>query len=205
MEGTYILKYATANDAFTYYGNGCPNLWDDSKPGHGGSDVSCSTRIVQTSDSENQKNGTYYTFNSLAAGSGGTTLSVDNTNAPDSFCPLGWQAPYSGSGGDYYDKSRSWNYLLIQYGYNEKTTEQRINTFQSFPLSGVPAGLMQMGVGRLFYQSKGRYYWSSTASASDGAYYITANSFSATGKTAASAVRCGINPTSSTARWQVYM
>ena len=102
------------NNDHTYYGNGCPNGWDSSvgPPTYGGSTTACSIRIVQTADGEDQSIGTYYHFNAAASGSGGTTIIADNSIVPDSFCPLGWQLPYGGTGGDYYDKSKSWKYLL---------------------------------------------------------------------------------------------
>ena len=149
VEGTNILKYATANDSFTYYGNGCPNTWDDSKPGHGGSSEACSTRIVSTFDGENQKNGTYFTFNAAASGSGGTSLATNNANSPDTFCPLGWQMPYGGTGGDYYNKSRSWKYLLSIYNITIGADLGGGPAVMSYPFDIIPSGALNIANGYL--------------------------------------------------------
>ena len=190
VEGTNILKYATANDSFTYYGNGCPNTWDDSKPGHGGSSEACSTRIVSTFDGENQKNGTYFTFNAAASGSGGTSLATNNANSPDTFCPLGWQMPYGGTGGDYYDKSKSMNFLFDSYNLDSHTVSDRVNMLRSYPIVISPSGVMNFGVGRLFYQGVGNYYWTATNATDTSAYWFVSARVEATGKTTATPIRC---------------
>ena len=113
----------------TYYGNGCgPDI---------GSTTPCSTRIVQTNDGENQKNGTYYHFQAATVGTGGTIAS-ENANSPDTFCPLGWQLPYSGTGGDYYDISRSIKVLLDTYQIDDNITG--VHILRSYPFSIVYSG-----------------------------------------------------------------
>ena len=120
----------------TYEGNGCPTT----------STTPCSDHIVSTYDNENQKNGTYYTFQASTSGSG-AGLSAKNTNAPDTFCPLGWQMPYSGTGGDYYDQSKSWKYLFDTYGF--PVSAEGSNQIKSYPLSYIPSGWFLFSNGQL--------------------------------------------------------
>ena len=144
----------------SYYGNGCPNDWGDG--GKGGSITPCSTRILQTYDNESQKNGTFYVFQSATSGTGGA-MSTNNTNSPDTFCPLGWQLPYSGKGGDYYDKSKSWWYLYNQYSITfNQGTRASYEQVSSYPLSYILPGFFHWNMGRLYVQGKNGYYWSST-------------------------------------------
>ena len=126
---------------FTYYGNGCEKTWGD-----GGSDIPCSTRIVTTSDNEDQKNGTYYHFQAATSGTG-SSITTENTLVPDSFCPLGWQLPYGGTGGDYYDKSRSWKYLAGKYNLLYSTD------VKVYPFSFVLGGSFFQNSGLLFNQN----------------------------------------------------
>ena len=145
-----LIQFVDSNRAnnHTYYGLGCPNGWGTD--GKGGSDIPCTTRIVQTKDEENQKNGTYYS--NLAAVSGSARYeSKDNTIAPDTFCPLGWQLPYGGTGGDYYDQSRSWKELLTIY--NLISDQSSSTKFHSYPTSYVESGVFGWFSGRLYYQN----------------------------------------------------
>ena len=162
MEGTNI-NYPDTNLAHdhTYYGNGCPNVWDGSKPdeGYGDSDKACETRVQKTNDDEDLEIGTYYNLQAASSGSG-APITTENANIPDSFCPLGWQLPYGGTGGDYYDKSKSWIYLLSAYNFTGSKAGS--NGFRSYPLSHLYTGLYVMAVGRLFNQLIYGYYWTST-------------------------------------------
>ena len=153
MAGTDVYQYKDATNvttAKTYYGNGCPNATEEE-----GSRISCSNRTVQTFDEETQKIGTYYNF-SAASSESGTSSPNDETNAPDTFCPLGWQLPYSGTGGDYYDKSRSWNYLFGLYNYSDG------RVLQLYPLSYVRSGTYYWGSGILYGQGVAAQLWSLT-------------------------------------------
>ncbi|MBR2600775.1 hypothetical protein IKE07_01380 [Candidatus Saccharibacteria bacterium] len=146
----------------SYYGNGCPN----------NSSTPCNTRIVQTADNEDQKNGTYYHFQAATSGAGGA-IETDNVNAPDTFCPLGWQMSYSGTGGDYYDKSRSWNYLFNKYSIiNDKTSATKV---KSYPFSYVYSGGFHWGTGLLFNQDVYGHYWSLTVNHNINSYYMLAS------------------------------
>ena len=180
----------------TYYGRGCSNGWGTD--GEGGSVTPCSDsdaggRIVKTADNEDLKNGTYYTFQ---AGTSGTGRSVEtpNANSSDTFCPLGWQLPYSGTGGDYYDKSKSWKYLLATYNYAE-VTQANSNKIKSYPISVIPSGYFDWVTGRLYYQTTHNMSWSSTISNSTGAYRFVvwkdgANPVDTTNMARGATVRC---------------
>ena len=111
----------------TYYGNG---------EGDDGS-IAGPTRIpVPNYDNESQKNGTIYNYQAATSGYG-AAMTTDNISASDTFCPLGWQMPYSGTGGDY-DKSKSWKYLYNLYGIiNNQAGYEAI---LSYPFSEVLSG-----------------------------------------------------------------
>ena len=162
-----LTVYADSNVSHdhTYIGNGCS--------GGDGSITPCETRIVQTADNENQKNGTYYNFQAATDGSGGA-ITTDNTNSSDTFCPLGWQLPYGGTGGAYYDKSRSWNKLFTDYSIAfDDGTAAGATKIKSYPFSYVYSGYYFWGTGRLYYQGNSGHYWSSTVVSSTSAYYLS--------------------------------
>ena len=159
----------------TYYGRGCKNGWGTD--GDGGSKTPCPDsdaggRYVKTADNETQKNGTYYHFQAASTGAGGA-IAADNINSSDTFCPLGWQLPYSGTGEDYYNKSRSWNYLFATYSvaFDAGTTADATK-IKSYPFSYVYSGNYYWGTGRLYRQSGVGLYWSSTVVSSPDAYYL---------------------------------
>ena len=158
---------SNVNNDHTYYGNGCKR--SEYPSGGNGSTISCSTDLSQTIDNETQNAGTYSNFQASTAGSGGKNLGTDNANAPDTFCPLGWQLPYSGTGGDYYDQSKSWQYLFNQYGLIDDVPGR--NAAMSYPLSLLRGGLFSWYDGKLYNldgegdfqsittKSETRYYW----------------------------------------------
>ena len=145
----------------TYYGNGCSV--EDYPQGELGSKTPCSTRIVRSIDNEDQKNGTYYHFQAATSGSG-AAITAENTNSPDTFCPLGWQLPYSGTGGDYYNKSRSWTFLFNSYGIQNNTAGG--TAINSYPLSYILSGRTDWDTSRLYIQTKNAEMWSSTVGGS---------------------------------------
>ena len=176
VAGTDVSVYrdGNINHDHTYFGNSCSIAergGADSE--HKMSQTSCSTRIISTtqSGSDPQYIGVYYNYFAATTGSGGTTLSTDNTNAPDSFCPLGWQLPYSGTGGDYYDKSKSWNYLNSAY----PSTHRRKN----YPISLIFSGHFNWDNGSagtgLFWLEVNGYIWSSTIYSVNQAYWADIN------------------------------
>ena len=195
----------------TYYGRGCKRDWGTS--GESGSQTPCTDsdaggRYVETADSETQKNGTYYNFQAATVGSGGVITSGDS---PNTVCPLGWQLPYSGTDGDYYDKSKSWNYLFATYGiaFNDGTAVASTKV-RSYPFSYVYSGDFNWYKARLYYQSLRGLHWSSTiVSGEYGGYnlitqYSVVKVIGTYGKSDGLAVRCVkfLAFPSSTARWQ---
>ena len=98
-------------------------------------------------------------------------MSTANSNSPDTFCPAGWQLPYSGTAGDYYDASKSWSYLFTQYGYGDN--QDGATGIKSYPLDYVYSGLYNWRTGRLYDQSNYAYLWSSTIVNSTSAYRLT--------------------------------
>ncbi len=188
----------------TYIGNGCS--------GGDGSITPCETRIVKTADDETQKNGTYYHYQASTSGSGGS-ISTDKTDVPDTFCPLGWQLPYSGTAGDYDDKSKSWNHLFKTYSLHiaDGTTTDATKV-KSYPFSYVYSGNYYWGTGRLYRQSNSGFYWSSTVVSSTNAYFLDTWSSAVrpadtANKVGGYAVRCAnyFSIPSSTARWREQM
>ena len=154
----------------TFIGNGCPNEWVNDPPTYGGSGTSCTTKIVKDGNDEDQSIGVLYTFQAATSGSGGT-IKTDNEVSPDTFCPLGWQVPYGGTGGDYYDKSKSWYYLLTEYSipFNDgnASSAQKV---KSYPFSYISSGHFNLTNGYLYNQSISGLYFSTTASGDYDAY-----------------------------------
>ena len=164
VEGTDMLQYKDGDQKHdhTFFGNGCPNAWENVPPAYGGSSISCTTNIVKDNDNIDQSIGVLYTFQAATSGSGGA-ISTDNTNAPDTFCPLGWQLPYSGTSGDYYNKSRSWSYLFDFYDilYNDGNASS-VQKIKSYPFSYIYSGHLNLTNGYLYNQSLSGLYLSST-------------------------------------------
>ena len=196
-----VYKDTNVSHDHTYIGNGCP--------GGDGSITPCETRIVKTADNENQRNGTYYNFQAATVGAGGA-ITTDNTDSSDTFCPLGWQLPYSGTGGDYYNKSRSWNKLFTEYniafGDGTATDATKI---KSYPFSYVYSGRYYWVTGRLYNQSGNGYYLSSAVVSSTNAYGLNTWSLivrpaNRDNKANGFALRCVdcFSIHSSTARWK---
>ena len=189
----------------SYYGNACPNHWDASAPYSGGSPIACSSRINDTFDDETQEIGTYY--NNRAATTGYTDSEELYKISRDTFCPLGWQLPYSGTGGDYYDKSKSWKYLLDAYSYgNNLTGAQKI---RSYPLSYIMTGWYYWHTGALYGSGDGGYFLSITSERIPDYYSfrIYADSYSynlSTYRSYGYILRCvsQFDILSSTARWK---
>ena len=136
-------------------------------PDNGGSRTSCASRIVKTYDGENQKIGTYYNFQAATSGTG-ASITAQNTNSPDTFCPLGWQLPYSGTGGDYYDKSKSWKYL-IETTYHKQIAVRGVIVTE-YPFSYITSGSYTFQRGLLFFMGVLAYY-SSLTNASNSEFY----------------------------------
>ena len=142
----------------TYYGNGCAT------EGTTGSTTACSSKEVATYDGETQEIGVYYTF-PASAGNINTTSATSGTVTPDTFCPLGWQLPYGGTGGDYYDISKSWKYL-VETTYRYLTNASPL--VRSYPISLILSGSYRMSStsSSLFYMSRDAHYRSGTFNSS---------------------------------------
>ncbi len=159
---------------------GCPNAWGTVE--QGGSDVPCVDigQIYKDGNNEDQKNGTYYHFQAASVGTG-STITTDNANVPDTFCPLGWQLPYGGIDGEYYSQSKSWKYLLDRY--NIVKGEVYWNGLANYPFSYVVTGQIHFGSGRLSNSNKNAatsqqgnmVHWTSTAHSTNNQYvtYVT--------------------------------
>ena len=151
----------------SYFGNGC--LKSDIESGSIASKLSCSTRYMPDRyNTETQNIGVFYNFQAATSGTGGG-ITTDNTNSPDTFCPLGWQLPYGGTGGDYYDKSRSWKYVFDKYGYeNDVLSDPNIN---QYPFDIIKSGHYGWHTG-LFYPMDSGLYYSSTILQNNKSYWI---------------------------------
>ena len=177
MEGTNIsFPNEQVNSVFTFYGNGCAI--------GAGSKVACSTRLVSTYDGETQENGTLYSTVSAYTGYSTPGTTADNSLSLDSFCPLGWQLPYSGTGGDYYDKSKSWKYLF-ETAYSLSSDVAGSQSIRSYPLSYVPSGGYELRQGVSYAQGGSTILWSLARkdgarsyrlNAGSSAYYLEFNS-----------------------------
>ena len=172
VEGTDVATGYVDGNRFhdhSYYGNGCPGTWVNDPPYYGGSPTACSTRIVKTYDNEDLSIGTYYHYEAATVGTG-AALVTDNTDVPDTFCPLGWQMPYGGTGGDYYNKSRSWRYLMSKYNYGDNSTGS--NKSRSYPVSRILDGTYFWGSGALMQQDTASHLWSLTVQSDIKAYRL---------------------------------
>ena len=193
MEGTDVETGNIDNNKdhdHTYFGNGCPGLSTD-----GGSRLSCDTRIV-TTDNEDQLIGVYYNFQAATSGTGGA-IKTDNTITPDTFCPLGWQMPYGGTGGNYYDKSKSWRYLLTQYNIDHDDGDGTSSLkMKKYPITNARSGDYLWSNGRLYRKGQVARLWSSTLTNDENtAYWLNDWSgglalYSAQYKQEGSAIRC---------------
>ena len=166
----------TLTNDHTYYGRGCKNDWGTS--GEGGSQTPCADsdaggRYVTTADGETQKNGTYYNFQAATVGAGGA-MATDKTDSSYTFCPLGWQLPYSGTGGDYDDKSKTWNHLFKSYSLNiGDGTATDSTKAKSYPFSYINNGFYHWRLGRLYHLRSNGYYSSSTVYNIDSVYRLS--------------------------------
>ena len=192
MEGTDInTGYADGdvNHDHTFYGNGCSNPFDTTKPdeGYGGATKACDSRTITTTDNETQSEGTNYSFQAITAGSGGSGVTTTNLVIPDSFCPLGWQVPYGGTGGDYYDQSKSVRYLFTVYS----TYNGNFDNVSRYPMSLVKSGDYRFQLARYFEKSRIMHEWTNTNSGINTGFriYNTTAQYS-DGKSLGLTVRC---------------
>ncbi len=154
VEGTTVdtlLYDENKNHDHTYYGNACET--------NDGSKKSCSTRITTDGDNNDQKTGVYYNFQAVTVGTG-AAIETRNDNSSDTFCPLGWQVPYGGTGGDYYDKSKSWKYFYDSY--NLQSASSASVALRKYPFSSILAGFYRGYTGMLYAMGVYTGYYSCT-------------------------------------------
>jgi len=98
--------------------------------------------------------GGYYTFYTATAGTGGTSLATDGTNAPSSICPKGWRLPTGGSTGEF------------RTLYNNYNSASQMMGEPNFTLSG------RVSNGSVGTQGGRGYFWSSTVVDANYAYSL---------------------------------
>ena len=181
-----LREYADpiATHEITYKGNSCPGSWGTG--GDGGSITPCANGTIDnTSDNELLSVGTLYNYSAATSGTG-ATITTNNTNIPDSFCPLGWQLPYGGTGGDYYNQSKSYKYMFQVYNVTSG------ESLRKYPISFVRAGFFMLWTGRLYSFQQRIDAWTATnANGSSYAYELrTIDSGQQDTKSMAMSVRC---------------
>ena len=170
VTGTDLKPYLDADyrNDHSYFGNGC--MLSETEGGAYSSPTACATKLrPNRENTEQQFIGTYYNYQGATSGSG-ATAKTDNTIVPDSFCPLGWQMPYDGTGGDYYNASKSWKNVFGTYGYeNNVNSNPNIN---QYPFDIITAGHFGWHTGSFFVMDDSGLYYSSTVKQNDKAYWI---------------------------------
>ena len=113
--------------------------------------------------------GNLYTWHTTTAGTGTYNMNTDGTNATSSICPRGWRLPQNDGNNSYQ------NLLFTSYGL--KNDSNSSTKMRSSPLDFSFAGYYDFVVGRVYKtDSRGGYYWSSTAYSSNLAYNLNFNS-----------------------------
>ncbi len=158
MAGTSLSTLANYQDTdytheHTYFGNG-----------GSGSSVGTSYQTT-TYDGETQKIGTYYNFQAATVGTG-ASLSTDGEQAPDSFCPAGWQLAIGGN----QNTNKAFKALLSSYSIANNNTGSIAG--RSYPLSYLLSGYYSWSSGRLGYLGSYGYWWSNTIEGGGNAYFL---------------------------------
>ena len=173
-----VYKDTSYSHDHTYYGRGCRNGWG--VDGDGGSITPCADsdaggQYVATADGETQKTGVFYHFQATTVGTG-NDLTTDNAVVTDSFCPLGWQLPYGGTGGDYYDKSKSNKYLFNEYAITSGAPG--VTSILSYPISYIMSGRVSFQHGRLYMQEVRSQQWKGSVRGAGNGYYFAMGDYS---------------------------
>ena len=152
MEGTDVSGHNDSNvlNDHTYFGNGSTAGWTPPNQ------ISGTTNTTRTSDNEELLIGSYHNYQAATSGSGGSITTI--SEAPDTFCPLGWQLPYGGTDGDYYDRSKSWNNLFRLYNISDDTSGAV--KFSSYPFSYIRSGMYYFWSSILIEQDYLGRFWS---------------------------------------------
>ncbi len=111
--------------------------------GNGGSTTVGTSYQTTTYDGETQKIGTYYNFQAATIGTG-ASLSTDGDQAPDSFCPNGWQLPI----GNTQDVNKAFQKLLNSYNITSNAAGSIVA--RSYPPSYIFSGHYHWGEGRIY-------------------------------------------------------
>ncbi len=162
MAGTTLSTLANYLDTdktheHTYFGNG-------NGPNANLTTVG-TTYETTTYDGETQKIGTYYNFQAATIGTG-ASLTEQYDEAPDSFCPIGWQLPI----GNTQNVDKAFQKLLNSYNISSNSAGS--NAGRSYPLSYLLSGNYYWDYGRLGdLGSRGRW-WSSTIEGEGSAYNL---------------------------------
>ena len=105
--------------------------------------------------------------------------------------------PYSGTDGDYYDQSKSWYYLFVQYVNPLVSNQENARKFQSYPLSYVLNGTMGVSTGgkTLYFATHNGYYTSNTTASATQYDWMVVTRYGfktaeVTGKASQTALRC---------------
>ena len=139
----------------TYFGNG-------NGPGFEKSTVGDDYQ-TSTYDGETQKIGTYYNFQAATIGSG-ASLTNNGDQAPDSFCPIGWQLAIGGN----QNTNKAFKALLSSYSIANNNTGSIAG--RSYPLSYIYSGYYYWGSGKLSNLGGFGGWWSTTIKAEGSAY-----------------------------------
>ncbi len=163
VTGTTLSNLANYQDTdytheHTYFGNG---------NGPSGSLTTVGTTYQTTTyDGEAQKIGTYYNFQAATIGTG-AALTDDGEQAPDSFCPNGWQLAIGGN----QNTNKAFKALLSSYSIANNNTGSIAG--RSYPLSYLLSGNYYWYYGRLSHLGSYGNWWSNTIEGGGRAYYLT--------------------------------
>jgi len=141
-----------ATHEHTYFGNGSNY-----------SQTVGNTYQTTTYDGETQKIGTYYNFQAATIGTG-AALTDDGEQAPDSFCPAGWQLPI----GNTQNVDKAFQKLLNSYSISNNSEGSA--AARKYPLSYLLSGSYYWGSGRLYDLGSSGNWWSGTFEEEGGAY-----------------------------------
>ncbi len=161
MAGTALSTLANYLDSnatheHTYFGNGYGPNYSTSVG---------TTYQTTTYDGETQKIGTYYNFQAATVGTG-AALANEGDQAPDSFCPAGWQLPIGGN----QDVNKAFQKVLNSYNISSNSAGS--NAGRSYPLSYLLSGYYYWYNGRLSSLGSDGYWWSNTFEGGGYAYNL---------------------------------
>ncbi len=123
------------------------------------------TYETTTYDGETQKIGTYYNFQAATIGSG-ASLTNNGDQAPDSFCPIGWQLAIGGN----QNTNKAFKALLSSYSIANNNTGSIAG--RSYPLSYLLSGYYYWGSGKLNNLGSFGGWWSNTVEEGGLAYRL---------------------------------